>query len=106
MVPAIDSPLRSRVSSGSLPRQANADQRRDPQRPITSAHRCRVGRKVIGMDLAQIRAFLTLCEESHFGRTAERLHVSQPRVSRLLAALENKIGAALFQRTSHRVTLT
>jgi DNA-binding transcriptional LysR family regulator len=58
------------------------------------------------LDLAQIEAFLVLCEETHFGRTAERLYVSQPRVSRLIAGLESEIGAALFERTSRRVTLT
>jgi DNA-binding transcriptional LysR family regulator len=58
------------------------------------------------MEIAQIEAFLTLCEELHFGRTAERLHVSQPRITRLIAALEHEIGAALFDRTSRRVALT
>ena len=58
------------------------------------------------MDLAQIEAFLILCEELHFGRTAERLYVSQPRVSRLIADLESDIGGVLFERTSRRVALT
>ncbi|MGH9211711.1 MAG: LysR substrate-binding domain-containing protein [Acidimicrobiales bacterium] len=58
------------------------------------------------MDQAEIDAFLVLCEELHFGRTAQRLHVSQPRVSRLVATLETDIGGALFERTSRRVTLT
>ncbi|WP_433465311.1 LysR substrate-binding domain-containing protein [Spirillospora sp. CA-128828] len=58
------------------------------------------------MELAQIEAFLVLCEELHFGRTAERLYVYQPRISRLIAALECEIGGTLFERTSRRVTLT
>jgi DNA-binding transcriptional LysR family regulator len=58
------------------------------------------------VELAQIEAFLVLCEELHFGRTAERLHVSQPRVSRLIASLESEVGAALAERTSRRVVLT
>lgn len=58
------------------------------------------------MDLAEIDAFLVLCEELHFGRTAQRLHVSQSRVSRLVAALEREIGGPLFERTSRRVALT
>ena len=58
------------------------------------------------MEFAQIEAFLALCEELHFGRTAERLHVSQPRVSRLIASLESEIGATLAERTSRRVVLT
>jgi DNA-binding transcriptional LysR family regulator len=47
-----------------------------------------------------------LCGELHFGRTAQRLYLTQPRVSRLLAALEREIGGALFDRTSRRVRLT
>lgn len=58
------------------------------------------------MNLAQIEAFLMLADELHFGRTAERLALSQPRVSRLMAALEREVGGALFERTSRRVRLT
>ncbi len=58
------------------------------------------------MELEQVEVFLTLAEELHFGRTAERMHVSQPRVSRLVAALERHIGGALFERSSRRVRLT
>jgi len=58
------------------------------------------------VELAQIEAFLVLCQELHFGRAAERLHVSQPRVSRLIASLESEVGAALAERTSRRVALT
>ena len=58
------------------------------------------------MEFAQVEAFLALCEELHFGRTAQRLHVSQPRVSRLISSLESEIGAVLVERTSRRVALT
>ncbi len=58
------------------------------------------------MDLDQVRAFLVLSEELSFGRTAERIYVSQPQVSRMVAALEREIGGALFERTSRRVALT
>jgi DNA-binding transcriptional LysR family regulator len=58
------------------------------------------------MDTAEIEVFLVLAEELHFGRTAERLRVPQPRVSRLVAALEHRVGGALFERTSRRVRLT
>ena len=58
------------------------------------------------MDMAQAGAFLAVAEELHFGRAADQLHVSQPRVSRLIAALERQIGGALFERTSRKVTLT
>src|SRR5919198_4563575 len=60
----------------------------------------------VAVDLAHIESFLVLCEELHFGRTAQRLQISQPRVSRLVASLEGEIGALLFERTSRRVTLT
>lgn len=55
------------------------------------------------VDLDHVRAFLTLNEELHFGRTAERLYLSQSRVSRLISSLEAEIGAPLFERTSRRV---
>jgi DNA-binding transcriptional LysR family regulator len=58
------------------------------------------------VDMAQAEAFLTLAEELHFGRAADRLHVSQPRVSRLIASLERQAGGRLFERTSRKVTLT
>jgi DNA-binding transcriptional LysR family regulator len=58
------------------------------------------------MDTAEIEVFLVLAEELHFGRTADRMRVPQPRVSRLVAALEHRIGGALFERTSRRVRLT
>lgn len=58
------------------------------------------------MDLTAIDVFLNLAAELHFGRTAERLGLSQPRVSRLIRGLENEVGGELFERTSRRVTLT
>jgi DNA-binding transcriptional LysR family regulator len=53
-----------------------------------------------------IEIFLTLAEELHFGRTADRLHVSTARVSQTVRKLERRVGAALFERTSRRVGLT
>ena len=58
------------------------------------------------MDSAELEVFLALAEELHFGRTAERLGIPQPRVSRLVSALEHRVGGALFERTSRRVRLT
>ncbi|HEY7483003.1 MAG TPA: LysR family transcriptional regulator [Streptosporangiaceae bacterium] len=58
------------------------------------------------MDLREMEVFLTLAEELHFGRTADRLHLTQPQVSRAVAALERHLGAPLFERTSRRVHLT
>jgi DNA-binding transcriptional LysR family regulator len=58
------------------------------------------------VDLREIRVFLTLAEELHFGRTAERLHLSQSRVSHALRNLESRVGGRLFERTSRHVELT
>lgn len=58
------------------------------------------------MDLTRVQAFLTVADELHFGRAAERLGLSQPRVSRLVAAMEREVGGALFERTTRRVRLT
>ncbi len=53
-----------------------------------------------------LEIFLTLAEELHFGRTAERLHVSTARVSQTIKKMERRIGVPLFERTSRQVTLT
>ncbi len=52
------------------------------------------------MDLTEIETFLALAQELHFGRTAERMGLSQSRVSQLIRSLERHIGAPLFTRTS------
>ncbi|MFC4113131.1 LysR family transcriptional regulator [Nonomuraea zeae] len=54
----------------------------------------------------ELEAFLTLAEELHFGRTAERLRVSTARVSQTIAKLERRVGVPLFNRTSRRVELS
>jgi DNA-binding transcriptional LysR family regulator len=58
------------------------------------------------VDLREVRVFLTLAEELHFGRTAEHLQVTPSRVSQSLRSLEHKLGAQLVHRTSRRVQLT
>ncbi|MGA5133172.1 LysR family transcriptional regulator [Streptomyces olivoreticuli] len=54
----------------------------------------------------EIECLLTLAEELHFGRTAERLGCSQSRVSQLVVDLERRVGVRLVERTSRRVELT
>jgi DNA-binding transcriptional LysR family regulator len=54
----------------------------------------------------EIETFLTLAEELHFTRTAERLLVSPGRVSQTIKKLERRVGGALFERSSRQVTLT
>ncbi|MEV0439809.1 LysR family transcriptional regulator [Streptomyces spectabilis] len=58
------------------------------------------------MELRDIEIFLVVAEELHFGRSAERLLVSQARVSQAIRKQERRIGAALFERTSRTVRLT
>ncbi len=58
------------------------------------------------VDIYEVEVFLVLCEELHFGRAAERLLLPQPRVSRLTASLEQRVGGKLFERSSRRVRLT
>ncbi|MGW6709033.1 LysR family transcriptional regulator [Streptomyces sp. NPDC054956] len=58
------------------------------------------------LERLELEAFLTLAEELHFGRTAERLHVTTGRISQTISRLERRIGAPLFDRNSRKVTLT
>ena len=58
------------------------------------------------MEQRDIEIFLTLAEELHFGRTAERLHVSTARVSQSIRKWERRVGVPLFERSSRRVALT
>jgi DNA-binding transcriptional LysR family regulator len=60
----------------------------------------------IGLELRELRTFLTLAEELHYGRTAERLGVTTSRVSQTIRLLETRVGGKLFERTSRRVSLT
>jgi DNA-binding transcriptional LysR family regulator len=58
------------------------------------------------VDLRDIEIFVTLAEELHFGRTAERLRLTTARVSQSIKKQERRIGAPLFVRTSRTVRLT
>ncbi|GGF27900.1 LysR family transcriptional regulator [Subtercola lobariae] len=58
------------------------------------------------LELRDLRVFLVLAEELHFGRTASRLYLSQSRVSQSIRSLEARLGSRLFERTSRRVELT
>ena len=58
------------------------------------------------LDVRPLRYFMAVARTLHFGRAAEQLHVSQPPLSRAIAALEREVGARLFERNAHAVRLT
>lgn len=58
------------------------------------------------MTLTELRYIVTLAQEQHFGRAAERCFVSQPTLSIAVKKLEDELGIALFERTKSRVQPT
>ncbi|MBK9607819.1 MAG: LysR family transcriptional regulator [Betaproteobacteria bacterium] len=58
------------------------------------------------MELRHLRYFIAAAEEEHFGRASDRLCVTRPAVSQIIADLEDELGTPLFERLAHRVKLT
>lgn len=58
------------------------------------------------MTLTELRYIVTLAQEQHFGRAAERCHVSQPTLSVAVKKLEDELGVVLFERSKTRVSPT
>ena len=54
----------------------------------------------------QLLAFMAVAQELHFGRAAQKLHVSQPPLSQQVLQFENSVGTKLLERTTRNVKLT
>lgn len=61
---------------------------------------------IVVMELRQLRSFVVVAEEMNVGRAATRLHLTQPSLSRQIAALERDLGVELFARVKKRFVMT
>ena len=67
---------------------------------------CKICRNEKYMELRLLRYFLTVAKEQSFTKAAEQLHITQPTLSRQMAAFEEKLGITLFIRSGKKISLT
>src|SRR5690554_6983144 len=60
----------------------------------------------LAMDPNSLKAFLTIVDQGSFSEAAETLHLTQPAISKRLAALENQLGTKLIERGHREIRLT
>ena len=58
------------------------------------------------MDISALQAFLAVAESGSFSRAAEKIYLTQPAISKRIAALERQVGARLFDRIGRGIRLT
>lgn len=58
------------------------------------------------MDISRLKYFVTVAEELHFRKSADKLYVTQSALSRQISALERELGTILFRRSRHQVQIT
>jgi len=58
------------------------------------------------MDIQDLSAFIAVAETGSFSQAADRLHLTQPAVSKRIASLEDRLGQLLFDRVMRRISLT
>ena len=67
---------------------------------------CKICRNEKYMELRLLRYFLTVAKEQSFTKAAEQLHITQPTLSRQMAAFEEELGITLFIRSGKKISLT
>ena len=77
-----------------------------PQDPATSDPTRPSPTRLTGHEVRLWRQFLTLAEALHYGRAAERLHMTQPALSLAIQQLERHVGVSLLARSRRGVALT